>query len=130
MALEDIVAENTKAVKEHTAAVKELIAAVKSGSLSPAAAGAAATGAGKTTGKAAPAKPKHSADEVKGKMMELKESVDMTACKDAITGVGAKDLADLLNKPELYDKVYDAMQAKIDEASAGGSVEDDGLGGL
>lgn len=68
-------------------------------------------------------KPKYSVEQVKAKVLEVKEKHDMDRAKKVIADTGADDLADLLTQPALFDQAY----ALAEEALAEEGEDDSGL---
>lgn len=114
MALEERIAELTAALTANTAAIK---------AGGGAAAGKPGRPAGSTNKDKAADKPssKHKADDVKAKLLEVKEKVDAATAKSIITDTGgADDMADLLaSKKSAWDDVMEACESALEDAGGG-----------
>jgi hypothetical protein len=97
MALEDVIAANTKAIEALTAALK-------------------ASGGGKASGgtAAAPA-GKYTKEQVQGALQALKEKKGADACKKIVKEVGGADMTKDITDPVKLDAVYLAAVAKAEE---------------
>lgn len=87
---------------------------------------ASAKPAAKAGAKAA-AKPKHTVEQVKAKILEVKEQHDMDRAKQVISDAGGDDLADLLTKPNLFDKAFTLAEEALAEAADDEGGDDSGL---
>lgn len=110
-------------IKENTAAVVALTAAIKAGGGSTGGAKAdKPAGGAKAADKKA--KPKHSSDQVKAKILEVKEKKGQDRAAQVIADSGHEEdkLAGLLATPDDFDKAYDLAVAALAEEDD----EDDG----
>jgi len=131
--LEQELKANTEALKAMTAALTANTAALAKGG-SGAASGGGASGGGKGAtggGKTDKVKPKHTYDQVKAALSEVKTTIDTDAARTIIEGAAGagKKLADLANLPEKFDEVVAACKTAIEEfeAAAGESGDADEL---
>jgi hypothetical protein len=126
--LEQELKANTEALKAMTAALIANTAALgKGGAASGGSAGGkGATGGGKTD----KPKPKHTYDQVKAALSEVKTTIDTEAARKIIEGAAGegKKLADLANLPEKFDEVVAQCKTAIEEfEAAAGEAEGDEL---
>lgn len=78
--------------------------------------------------KAAAAKkvePTHDKDEVNTILRKVSADISRPAAREIIGSFGAKDLADLLTKPEHFDAAYEAAEAALNEAGGEEAVDDE-----
>lgn len=94
------------------------------GDKAPASGGTAAKGAAKGAAKAKG--PKYSAEQVKAKILEVKEQHDMDRAKAVISDAGGSDLANLLTQPDKFDEAYRLAEEALAEEGGEGD-ENDGL---
>jgi hypothetical protein len=132
MALEEKIDQLTAAVISLTAKIGAEGGNVASGKGSTTtAAGAKNTAAGAKAGKAASSKPKHTPDDVKTAVLEVKAKKGDDAAREVIEGAigeGGK-LAQLLTTPDKFAKAMELATAALEAEDDYGDDEDDN-GGL
>lgn len=69
--------------------------------------------------------PTHDADEVGAILRKVSTDISKPAAREIISGLGAKDLADLLTKPELFDKAFEQAEAALGETGDDDESSDD-----
>lgn len=116
MQLEELIAENTAAVKALTAAHLKS-AGVVAGTGAGATPVKGATG-GKPAGGKTATKPKHTFEQVTNAVMEVKNSIDKEtakSCIEGVAGVGVK-LAEVANTPQHFDAIVAACKEQMENA--------------
>lgn len=113
--------------------IDELIVAIKENTAARLAEGGAAAkpaakaGTKAETKPAAKKKPTLTAEQVRAKILEVKDKHGMDRAKEIIAETGADDLADLLkNYAEQYASAYAAAEAALEEDEEP-AADDDGL---
>lgn len=117
------------AIKENTAELVKLRQAIeKSGGAAPAA-GKAADKPAAAAKPAAAKKPKYSADQVKAKIVEVKDTISQERAAQVISDAGHADdkLAGLLATPGHFDKAYELAEAALLEVADDETAEEDEL---
>lgn len=106
MSLEQAIVALTAAVEANTAAL---------GGKAPVA-GKAEKPAATSKPAASAYEPKHSKEEMKAALAEVKEKQSTLAAKEIIKEVGKQDKMDEINDPKIIDLTYAAAKAKLAES--------------